>query len=178
MILQIFQVVGGFQTIILLHFIINASSVEDGCRSLIRTRSSPPTSSECTNVSSNHNIEPYFFDRRWRACKCANITNQLRSSHSGIELNENGYVACKLNHNALEHRSSFAHHRDHRRENFNVKQTNYPSQYYPDLSPLEMCYLLQGDAAQEGNETLGMNDVNHFINTLTIRDVQLLLLQG
>lgn len=151
---------------------INFFPIEDGCRSLIRTRSSPPTSSECTNTSSNPNVEPYFFDRRWRACKCANITNR---SYSGIEINEN--LSGKLSHIALDQQSSVAHRRGHYRGDFNLKSSHYPSQYYPDLSPMEMCYLLQGDHPDQ-NQRLEMDDASHIVNTLTIRDVQLLLLQG
>ena len=94
-------------------------------------------------------------------------------------------VNGRLYHNGLQHRRSFAHHsREHRHgDNFHLKQSNYPSQYYPDLSPMEMCNLLQGmqdDGEEDGdNDRLELDDnAAHFINTLTIRDVQLLLLQG
>ena len=166
-----------------IHF---GSNSGDGCNSLIRTRSSPPASSDCTQASSNHpNHEPYFFDRKWRACKCANITNHQRP-HSGIEMNEMGErMNGTLYPNRLQHRRSFAHPSRERRhgDNFHLKQSNYPSQYYPDLSPIEMCNLLQGmqeeDSEENDNERLELDeDTAHFINTLTIRDVQLLLLQG
>ena len=94
-------------------------------------------------------------------------------------------VNGRLYHNGLQHRRSFVHQtREHRHgENFQLKQSNYPSQYYPDLSPTEMCNLLQGmqdDGEDEGDHDRLELDENtaHFINTLTIRDVQLLLLQG
>ena len=149
----------------------------------MRTRSSPPASSECTQASSNHtNHEPYFFDRKWRNCKCA---NHLRP-HSGIEITELGdNVSNRLYHNGLQYRRSFAHptRERHHGDNFHLKRSNYPSQYYPDLSPLEMCNLLQGMQEEDGepddNDRLELDeDTAHFINTLTIRDVQLLLLQG
>ena len=146
----------------------------------MRTRSSPPASSE---ASSNHpNHEPYFFDRRWRACKCANHPRP----HSGIEIAELGpNMTNRLYHNGLQHRRSFAHttRNRHHGDNFHLKQSNYPSQYYPDLSPIEMCNLLQGMQEENGEEynddRLQLDeDAAHFINTLTIQDVQMLLLQG
>ena len=84
-------------------------------------------------------------------------------------------LSGKLYQNALQHRRSFTQqYRDNQYQaNFKFKQSNYPSQYYPDLSPMDMCYLLQGDNGHEDDEG------SHYINTeLTIRDVQLLLLQG
>ena len=70
------------------------------------------------------------------------------------------------------------YYRDHHPAASFLKHSHYPSQYYPDLSPLEMCYLLQGDGRGE-NERFGKDEASHFVNTaLTIRDVQLLLLQG
>ena len=127
-------------------------------------------------MSSNPNDESYFFDRRWRACKCANITNELRSQ-SGIQANDNGNLSEKMNNISLDHRSSFAHNRSQYRGNFNLKSSKYPSQYYPDLSPMEMCYLMQADVRDQ-NERLEIDDASHFVDTLTIRDVQFLLLQG
>ena len=84
-------------------------------------------------------------------------------------------LSGKLYQNALQHRRSFTQqYRDNQYQaNFKFKQSNYPSQYYPDLSPMDMCYLLQGENGHEDDEG------SHYINTeLTIRDVQLLLLQG
>ena len=51
------------------------------------------------------------------------------------------------------------------------------------IASIEMCNLLQGmqeeDSEENDNERLELDeDTAHFINTLTIRDVQLLLLQG
>ena len=154
----------------------------EGCRSLNRTRSSPPISSQGTTLSTDANSEPYFFDRRWRACKCANITNANRSN-SGVDIHELEAMRNKpCNHNALAHRRSFIQSRSrdsHYRANLKLNNSNYPSQYYPDLSPIDMCYLLQGDYDPAEKEDLDVESSSHCINTaFTIRDIQLLLLQG
>ena len=151
------------------------------CRALVRTGTSPQTSSECTNISpSNPNNEPYFFDRRWRACKCAFATNQLRASN-GKEANEAIRSISKGNHNDAERRNLLTHYHHHQSASL-LKNIPYPSQYYPDLFPLEMCYLVREKRRRRGEEEedgLKHVDTSHFMNNaMDLRDLELLLMQG
>ena len=102
---------------------------------------------------------------------------QMRSSYSkdAAEVTRSN---SKGNYNDSERRNLLSQYHHH---NANLlKNIPYPSQYYPDLFPMEMCYLMREKCrANEGEDGLEHVDTSHFMNNaMDLRDLELLLMQG
>ena len=84
----------------------------------------------------------------------------------------------KGNHNDKEKRNLLSQYHHHHANL--LKNIPYPSQYYPDLFPLEMCYLMQEKRrSNEAKNGLEHVDTSHFMNNaMDLRDLEILLMQG
>ena len=102
---------------------------------------------------------------------------QIRSSYTK-DAAEVMRSTSKGNRNDTERRNPLSQYHHHHANL--LKNIPYPSQYYPDLFPLEMCYLMQ-EKRRPNEEENGLEhvDTSHFMNNaMDLRDLELLLMQG